>query len=137
MSYCKKCGCVERIKNGTAHNKQRYMCKGCGKTYVDGDSRTRYSIDKKVKVVKMYLEGIGIRSIERLENVSNPLIIKWIRGFSKILEQQLKSAEVPTNLKDISIIELDELFTYCKKKQSRVYVWLAVEGTEVKLLILK
>ena len=33
----------------------------------------------------MYLEGVGIRSIERLEKISSPLIIKWIRRFLHIL----------------------------------------------------
>ena len=33
----------------------------CGKVFVIGDNREKYSYDKKLKVIKMYLEGVGIR----------------------------------------------------------------------------
>ena len=59
----------------------------------------------------MYLEGVGIRSIERLEKISSPHIIKWIRRFSHILSQKLNQTSIPENSKDIQIIELDELFS--------------------------
>ncbi len=84
-------------------------------SYREGDLRERYSTEKKLRVDKMVSEGVGIMSIERMENVPNPLIIKWIRKFSKILRQHLNEIEIPEDAKKIEIIELDELFTYCKK----------------------
>lgn len=36
----------------------------------------------------MYLEGIGIRSIESLETISQPLILKWIRKFGKTIKEK-------------------------------------------------
>ena len=63
----------------------------------------------------MYLEGIGIRSIERLERIPNPLIIKWVRRSSNIVRQAINEAEVPDDINKISILELDELFTHCRK----------------------
>jgi len=45
----------------------------------ENDIRIKYSPEKKLKVLKLYLENVGIRSIERLESVPNPLIIRWIR----------------------------------------------------------
>ena len=33
----------------------------CGKVFVIGDNREKYSYDKKLKVIRMYLEGVGIR----------------------------------------------------------------------------
>ncbi len=85
----------------------------------------------------MYLEGVGIRSIERLEQVPNPLIIKWIRKFSKILRSRLNEVEIPEDAKQIQILELDELFTYCQKKLSKSTYGLLLIGSEVKLLTLK
>ncbi|WP_339042387.1 hypothetical protein [Candidatus Lariskella endosymbiont of Hedychridium roseum] len=85
----------------------------------------------------MYLEGVGIRSIERLEKVSSPLIIKWIRKFSKLLKQRLNDVTIPEDAKQISIIELDELFSYCQKKLTKSTFGLLLIGTEIKLLILK
>lgn len=134
---CKKCGKEERVKNGYVKGKQRYKCKGCGQSYREGDLRERYSTEKKLRVIRWYLEGVGIMSIERMENVPNPLIIKWIRKFSKILRQHLNEIEIPEDAKKIEIIELDELFTYCQKKLTKSTYGLLLIEEEVKLLTLK
>ena len=33
----------------------------CDKVFVKGDDREKYSYDKKLKVIRMYLEGAGIK----------------------------------------------------------------------------
>ena len=116
MEGCKHCGSKDRVKNGYVGSKQRYKCKSCNRSYREGDLREKYSAEKKLRVIKLYLEGVGIRSIERLEGVPNPLIIKWIRKSSNIIRQKLLETEIPEDIKKISIIELDELFSYCQKK---------------------
>jgi transposase-like protein len=134
---CKHCGCEKRVKNGYVQGKQRYKCKDCGKTYREGDSRERYSNEQRLRVIKWYLEGAGIMSIERMEGVPNPLIIKWIRKFSRILRNYLNEIEIPEDARKIEIIELDELFSYCQKKLTRSTYGLLLIGREVKLLTLK
>ena len=99
--------------------------------------REKYDRDKKIKVLSMYLEGVVIRSNERLENVPNPLIIKWIRKNSKILRQKLNETKIPDDVKDIQIIALDELFSYCQKKLTKSTYGLLLIESEVKLLTLK
>jgi len=115
MIKCKHCGSEDRVKNGYVGGKQRYKCRDCNKTYREGDLRERYTNEKKMKVLSMYLEGIGIRSIERLEKVPNPLIIKWIRKSSNIIREKLNEVTIPEDARKIQIIELDELFSYCQK----------------------
>lgn len=134
---CKHCGSDKRVKNGYVHGKQRWKCKGCGKTYREGDLRERYSNEKRLRCIKWYLEGAGIMSIERMEGVPNPLIIKWIRKFSKILRSKLNETPIPNDAKDIQILELDELFSYCQKKLTKSTYGLLLIGSEVKLLTLK
>ena len=80
-----------RVKNGYVRRKQRYKCKECGKTYREEDLRERYSNEQRLRV------------------------IKWIRKFSKILRQKLNETPIPENTKDIAILELVELFSYCQK----------------------
>ena len=75
---------------------------------IEGDLRERYTNEQRLRVIKWYLEGVGIMSIERMEGVSNPLIIKWIRKFSKILRQRLNEVVIPENARDVQILELDE-----------------------------
>lgn len=134
---CKHCGFGGRVKNGYVHGKQRYKCKGCGKTYREGDLREKYSNDQRLRVIKWYLEGAGIMSIERMEGVPNPLIIKWIRKFAKILRARLNEVEIPEDARRIQIIELDELFSYCQKKLKKSTYGLLLIEQEIKLLILK
>lgn len=137
MILCKHCGSARRVNNGVVHGKQRYKCKDCGKTYREGDLREKYTNEKRLRVVKWYLEGAGIMSIERMENVPNPLIIKWIRKFSKLLREKLNHAIIPDEAHDIQILELDELFSYCKKNLTRSTYGLLLIESEVRLLILK
>ena len=108
---CKFCGGVKLVKNGFVQEKQRYKCKDCGKNFRVGDDRVKHSLEKKIKVLKSYLEGVGIRSIERLEDVSSPLIIHWIRNVAAIVKEKLASVKVDAQGKNIAILEVDELFT--------------------------
>ena len=119
MTACKHCGSEKRVNNGILAGKQRYKCKDCGKTYREGDLRERYTNEQRLRVIKWYLEGVGIMSMTRMEGVSNPLIIKWIRKFSKILRQRLNEVVIPENARDVQILELDELFSYCKKNLTK------------------
>ena len=88
MEKCKECGGSKLVKNG--RNKlgvQRYKCKDCTCTFIEGDKRLKHGLEKRLKVINMYLEGVGIRSIARLEGVSNPLIIYWIRHFADLVNK--------------------------------------------------
>ena len=59
-------------------NKQRYLCRECGKTTRVGDKREKYGIEQKIKVAKLFTEGVSIRSIERIENIPASLIFYWV-----------------------------------------------------------
>lgn len=138
MKNCKGCGSESVIKNGkNSSGIQRYKCKECGGTFIEGDNRLKYGLQKRLKVIKMYLEGVGIRSIERLEGVSNPLIIYWIRHFAELIRKEMRRRSVPSSPKDIAIVEIDELFTYYKKRPNEHMYGLLLTETETKLLISK
>ena len=85
----------------------------------------------------MYLEGIGIRSIERLENVPASLIVQWIRKFSKLIRHKLSNSSTCDNIDAIQILEVDELFTYIQKKPTKLMFGLPLIGSKIKLLICK
>jgi transposase-like protein len=64
MNYCKGCGSSDLVKNGLSpEGAQKYKCKSCAGTYRSCYNRLKHSMDKRISVVKMHLEGIGIRSI--------------------------------------------------------------------------
>jgi len=117
---CKYCG-SDRINNsGKVNNgNQRYLCRDCRRTFTI--TKRKYSEEYKLKIIKMYLENMGIRSIERLENIPNTTILKWIKNFGKIVKAKFQEQinNIPDNLEDIKqnieILEGDEIATYIKK----------------------
>ena len=83
---CKHCGSDDVVKNGFVKNKQRYLCRECCRTSRLGDRREQYDLGQKIKVVKLYTEGMGLRAIERIEGISSSLLVHWIRKFAKTLK---------------------------------------------------
>lgn len=136
MVICKHCGEGKLVKDGIVKGKQRYLCKDCAKTFREGDEREKYTIEQKIRVIKLYTDGVGMRSIERAEGVSTPLLIHWIRNFGKMLREKISTTPIPNDAKDIEILEMDELFTYYQKKHKKPMFGLLWTETEIKLLIL-
>jgi len=139
---CKNCASVNSVKNGFVEGVQRYKCKGCGYNYIQGDKRQKYTSSDRLKVLKLYLENCGIRTIERLTGVRNSQISKWILEAADSIRKELSLHQ--NNIKsveDISVLEIDELCTYIKKDQKMEgnlpSYGLLLIGTEMKLLILK
>jgi transposase-like protein len=135
MNSCKSCGNRELIKYGIVKNKQRYLCKACGGTWREGDDREKYSLEQRIKFIKLYTEGMGLRAIARTENISAPLLVHWVRTFTKMLREKLRTTEIPDNVKEIEILEIDELFTYYQKKHKKPMYGLLWTETGIKLLI--
>jgi transposase-like protein len=132
---CKHCGVSDYRKAGFSKWKQRYKCVNCSKIFSQGDKREKYSMDQKIKAIKLYTEGVGLRTIERIEGISTPLLIHWIRNLGRMVKQQLINTAVPEHAKDIAILEVDELFTFYKKNPKKHMFGLLWTETGIKLLI--
>ena len=137
MIKCRHCGCEELCKDGIIKGKQRYKCKRSKRTTRENDKRYKYSISIRLQVLKGYLEGMGIMSLERLFGVPNPLIIKWIRYYAKMLSEIIAKATVSKKIENIEILEMDELFSFCKKNKTESMCGLLLTETGTKFLILK
>lgn len=80
MDNCKGFGVKELVKSRTLlEGEQKYKCRSCSSTYRSGDNRLNHSMEKRIRVIKMYLEGLGIRSIERIEGVLGVIIIYCVK----------------------------------------------------------
>ena len=139
---CKFCSSSKFVKNGFVHKVQRFKCKECLANFVDGDKRQKYTSSDHLKVIKLYLENCGIRTIERLTGVRNSQISKWIEDIAlHVKSEMLKAQNNLNSVKDIAVLEIDELCTYIKKDQKTEgslpsYGLLLIEG-RIKLLILR
>ena len=120
---CPKCKSRNYVKDGTVKKKQRYLCKEC---------KYRYTVEQrgipnatKTLAIQMYLEGLGFRSIERILKVSNVSVLNWVKDLGKQVEEYRKP------VKDIEIIELDELHTYIQSKKTIVGSGLLLIGLDI------
>jgi transposase-like protein len=91
---------------------QKYRCYECGKNYTPEPNRNGYSSEKRLKAIKLYLEGNSFRSIERLLKVNHQSVANWVKAYS----EKLPKAQVPEKSK---VAELDELFTFVGKKKTK------------------
>jgi transposase len=139
---CKFCGSSKCVKNGFVHSVQRYKCKECLSNFVDGDKRLKYTQQDRLKVIKLYLENCGIRTIERLTGIRNSQISLWIEDTARYIKEELQRSQNKINsVKDIALLEIDELCTYIKKDQKTAedlssYGLLLIDQ-QIKLLIFK
>ena len=102
-------------KDEAVKGKQRYKCKQCKCTIRENVQRYKYSLSKRLKVLKGYLEGLKIMKLERLEGVTNPLIIKCVKNHSKILKELIAKATLAETIKNAPILEMDELLLHHNK----------------------
>ena len=132
---CKYCSNEDNIvKCGFSNlGKQRYKCRVCGKTFIEGeDKRIKHSIEERKICLLFYLSGMSMRGIQKNlkilfnKNIYFESISYWIKNSNKILEEELKdecnkkdSNKKDSNNKDnkkgLVIMEMDELYTYIKK----------------------
>lgn len=119
---CFKCvdGDHGMIKNGKSRQgKQRYKCKLCGKTRVEKYSYKAYKSDINTSIVLLTKEGLGIRSISRILRISPTTVLKRIITIALTIEQPVLTYNCT--------YEVDELFTFIKKKEKRVCIAYAID----------
>lgn len=112
---CKYCSGSNHRKNGYSSGFQRYNCKDCGRNWTIRQGKS-YSNDTRFKALKLYLEGLGFRSVGRILGVSNVTVLKWIRSMG---EKLFESGALwkKTDLKSVAHIQIDEFWHYVKKNE--------------------
>ena len=80
---------------------------------------------------------MGLRAIARVKKVHNSLVSLWVKQIGEISKTSFSEKIKDVHPKNVNILELDELFTYVKKKKiKRIYLALLTE-TICELLISK
>lgn len=132
MESCKYCYDERLVKNGFVRGKQRWRCQSCFRNQVVGDRRKQYDNAIKRHALAMYLNSSGIRSIGRVLKVSHQSVANWVENAGKIVEQEILNLHMTP--RNISILEMDELYTFIQKNSAKhEFGWLLI-GTEMKLL---
>lgn len=133
---CKFCSSEKVVKHGIIRSKQRYYCKSCNRTFVKGDKRLKHTEDIKFRAVMLSLNNCGARVIGRALGINFRYISGWVNKYAQIVKAKLEADEKEEKIK-VDVIQLDELWTYVKKKEIRSGYGLLWTKIGVKLLILK
>ena len=107
---CPKCQSREVVKNGKVQGKQRYKCKSCSLQFTSLTPRGRPA-QEKAMAVTLYTQGLSIRAIARLIEVSPSAVLKWIKTFAKTHYEKPAPG-------DAILVELDEMWHYIKSKKT-------------------
>ncbi len=75
----------------------------------------------------MYLNGMGLRGIERVTEIHHTTIMHWIRDAGLQLTDAPESEEIP------EVTDLDELQTYVGNKRN-FWIWTAVNHKQAGIL---
>jgi transposase-like protein len=76
---CPRCHSTAIFKNGRRKDRQCYKCKQCGRQFLEFYQLWGYSDDVKQLCLKMYLNGMSLREIERVTDIHHTTILHWLR----------------------------------------------------------
>lgn len=114
---CPDCSSTDVSKNGKQRGKQNYICKTCRRQFIETyDPPSGYSDEFKRECLKMYVNGIGFRAIERVKGVHHTTVITWVKQIGELLPDAYEPEVVP------EVGELDELETFVGSKKQDLAV---------------
>ena len=111
---CPECKSENIRKNGMRSGKQNHICVDCGRQFVANPKPHRgYSDEIRKICLKMYLNGMGFRGIERVTGVHHTTVINWVKKVGELLPDAYDPEGIP------QVGELDELETFVGQKKTK------------------
>jgi AcrR family transcriptional regulator/transposase-like protein len=77
---CPDCQSDRVAKNGHQQGKQRYVCRGCGRQFVDRYLARGYPLEIRQQCFDLHQQGVSFREIERRTGVSHNTVINWVKN---------------------------------------------------------
>ena len=113
--YCRTtCKRFGKHRNGL----QRYRCNQCSKTFTEEHGRPlddmRLPLDRAVNILQLLLEGMSIRSVERVTGVHRDTIMRLLVLAGERCEKLMESKFQNLDVRDV---EVDEIWGYVGKKE--------------------
>ena len=105
MLSCIFCKSFNIIKRGVVCDKQRYECKDCKRVFREGARNGLKDRDLKVKIIRSYLNGVGLRAISRIFEVPLTTIFYFIKRISLKLEK-IRRNNITSEKEIIEVLEL-------------------------------
>lgn len=126
---CPECKSNHINKNGRRKGKQNHICVDCGRQFIDSYESSRgYAQEIKQECLKMYVNGMGFRAIERVTGVHNTTVMDWVKKVGVLLPDYYKPEAIPL------VGELDELETFVGSKKNKIWLWTVVDHFQSGIL---
>ncbi len=118
---CHSCR-IEAKKFGKHRNGlQRFRCNQCSKTFTEPHERPlddmRLPMAKAEMILKLLVEGVSVRSIERLTEVHRDTILRLLVLVGERCEKLMGRLIVNVKVRDVSA---DEIWSFIFKKEKRL-----------------
>lgn len=109
---CPECQSEHIRKNGKNRQvKQNYICVDCHRQFIESyESHRGYSDNVRRECLKMYVNGMGFRAIERVKGVHHTTVINWVKQIGELLPDAYDPEVIP------QVGELDELENFIGAK---------------------
>ena len=92
MPNCPTCNSVHVVKNGHIHNgKQNFICRGCGRQFVENPTQKLISQETKDMIDKLLLERISLAGIVRVTGVSEAWLQNYVNKKYESVSQKIES----------------------------------------------
>ena len=93
---CPHCQSENYSKNGHKRGKQNHLCLDCGRQFVENPQPYRgYSDDIRRSCLKMSVNGMGFRAIERVTGVHHTTVIAWVKQYGELLPKDKTPENCP------------------------------------------
>ena len=113
--YCQiQCKRFGKHRNGL----QRFRCNQCSKTFTEDHQRPldemRLPFERAENVLQLLLEGMSVRSVERVTGVHRDTILRLLvlagERCQRLMDEKIKGL-------DVHDVEVDEIWGYVGKKE--------------------
>lgn len=129
MIKCTGCGSERCVKSGHIHTgAQRYLCKDCGRQFIETPRQKKVSEEKKGLVDRLLLERISLEGIIRAAQVS----ATWLGWYVNKLYASVKRsfADAPSPAGNV-VVECDEMWSFVGNKDEQRWIWLAIDQSNL------
>jgi putative transposase len=118
---CKYCDSEKVVKAGMKGNKQRYLCKDCCHTFIEGSDFPRMRTESHIisTSIDFYFEGLSIRKIQtQIEklygvHVSHTTVMRWVFKYSALCSKYVETLSPQV----LGIYHIDETAIKCSGVQ--------------------
>lgn len=110
----------------TRHGERRqmYKCNVCGRLFSETARTPLFGLKTPMRTVCIALqelvEGIGIRSVARIHGVKPDTVLEWLKRAGEHAE---RLSEYMLRELNVSQVQLDELWTFVRKKERTLKGW--------------